>query len=281
MKNSFGHSTRQSRHCHASYAAPARWRRRVSLQSTPPPTSHGRERAVVLERRSGGLRRERLLPGGRRSRTSCATRWCGPARSATSPSTSGPRRKPGSVIYVPLAGGRDAALRAAPLRRSGRHRRQLARRRSRWPCPPRKRCRRRPAACSSPQPAPLPIPVGTAGFVPAPATSRRPSKPQRHRQSRPRLSAPAASVPTRHRSRHAPGFRPSSGPSASTPCSSSSRARAGSPPVQPSNSPPIRFTRIGEHRGFDVYQENGQPGTIYLSLLDGARGAACAVQDAG
>jgi hypothetical protein len=33
-----------------------------------------------------------------------------------------------------------------------------------------------------------------------------------------------------------------------------------------------RFTRIGEHRGFDVYQENGRPGTIYLSLLDGAAG---------
>ena len=35
---------------------------------------------------------------------------------------------------------------------------------------------------------------------------------------------------------------------------------------------PSRFTRIGEHRGFDVYQESGRPGTIYLSLLDGAPG---------
>ena len=33
-----------------------------------------------------------------------------------------------------------------------------------------------------------------------------------------------------------------------------------------------RFTRIGEHRGFAVYQENGRPGTIYLSLIDGTPG---------
>jgi hypothetical protein len=35
---------------------------------------------------------------------------------------------------------------------------------------------------------------------------------------------------------------------------------------------PARFTRVGEHRGFDVYQENGQAGTIYLALVDGAPG---------
>jgi hypothetical protein len=33
-----------------------------------------------------------------------------------------------------------------------------------------------------------------------------------------------------------------------------------------------RFTRIGEHRGFDVYQEKGMPGAIYLSLLNGGAG---------
>jgi hypothetical protein len=35
---------------------------------------------------------------------------------------------------------------------------------------------------------------------------------------------------------------------------------------------PDRFTRIGEHHGFGVYQEAGRAGTIYLSLLDGAPG---------
>lgn len=35
---------------------------------------------------------------------------------------------------------------------------------------------------------------------------------------------------------------------------------------------PGRFSRIGEHRGFDVYQENGQPGTIFLALVDGTPG---------
>jgi len=33
-----------------------------------------------------------------------------------------------------------------------------------------------------------------------------------------------------------------------------------------------RFTRIGEHHGFAVYQEKGRAGTIYLPLLDGAPG---------
>jgi hypothetical protein len=33
-----------------------------------------------------------------------------------------------------------------------------------------------------------------------------------------------------------------------------------------------RFTRIGEHRGFNVYEEKGRPGTIYLSLLNGGAG---------
>ena len=33
-----------------------------------------------------------------------------------------------------------------------------------------------------------------------------------------------------------------------------------------------RFTRIGEHRGFTVYEEKGKPGTIYLSMLNGGAG---------
>jgi len=33
-----------------------------------------------------------------------------------------------------------------------------------------------------------------------------------------------------------------------------------------------RFTRIGEHRGFNVFEERGKPGTIYLSLLNGGAG---------
>ncbi len=33
-----------------------------------------------------------------------------------------------------------------------------------------------------------------------------------------------------------------------------------------------RFTPIGEHRGFNVFEEKGKPGTIYLSLLNGGAG---------
>ena len=33
-----------------------------------------------------------------------------------------------------------------------------------------------------------------------------------------------------------------------------------------------RFTRIGEHGGFAVYEEKGRPGLIYLSLLNGGGG---------
>jgi len=35
---------------------------------------------------------------------------------------------------------------------------------------------------------------------------------------------------------------------------------------------PTLFRRIGEHRGFEVYQESAHPGTIYLSLVDGEPG---------
>ena len=33
-----------------------------------------------------------------------------------------------------------------------------------------------------------------------------------------------------------------------------------------------RFTPIGEHHGFTVYLQKGQPGVIYLALLPGAPG---------
>ena len=33
-----------------------------------------------------------------------------------------------------------------------------------------------------------------------------------------------------------------------------------------------RFTRIGEHRGFPVYEETGRSGVIYVSLAQGAPG---------
>jgi hypothetical protein len=35
---------------------------------------------------------------------------------------------------------------------------------------------------------------------------------------------------------------------------------------------PDRFTPIGEHRGFTVYQQTGQPGVIYMALLPGTPG---------
>ena len=41
---------------------------------------------------------------------------------------------------------------------------------------------------------------------------------------------------------------------------------------------PARFTPVGEHRGFAVYQETGRTGTIYLSLLDGAPGLVAPYQ---
>jgi hypothetical protein len=178
-------------------------------------------------------------------------------------------QEPGSIIYVPLAGG---LMRPYERRRSG----ELA----------------GTSGSSAPSfvvalpaaetaetalaglqaavpPTGAPVPVGTTGVAaPAAAASE--------------VSAPAPSVPS------PVGTSGLMQVSANRPVRTrietaqrpvglnnvfiefqNARWFAAGPAVEFSSS---RFTRVGEHRGFAVYQESGRTGTIYLSLLDGAPG---------
>ncbi len=176
----------------------------------------------------------------------------------------------GSVIYVPLAGG---VMKPYERRRSGDLAGTVG---STAPSftvvlPSEETLPTTASNLQSPEPAPLPIPVGTTGFVPAPAplssteTAAAPAvTPLAVGTSGVLADSPLLPARTRIQTVQRPvGLN--------TVFVEFQNARwfAAGPAVEYA---PNRFTRIGEHRGFDVYQESGQPGTIYLSLLDGAPG---------
>jgi hypothetical protein len=176
----------------------------------------------------------------------------------------------GSVIYVPLSGG---VMKPYERRRSGDLAGTVG---STAPSftvvlPSEEALPTAASSLQSPQPAPLPIPVGTTGFAPAAA----PASPTET------AAAPAATpVPVGTSGGLAdPPLLPARtliqtvqrpvGLNAVFVDFQNARWFAAGTAVEYT---PNRFTRIGEHRGFDVYQEGGQPGTIYLSLLGGAPG---------
>jgi len=172
----------------------------------------------------------------------------------------------GSVIYVPLAGG---VMKPYERRRSG----DLAG--TVGSTAPSFRVvlpaeETPPAAVSSlqPEPTPLPIPVGTTGLAAAPAAPANEAAaapavaPTPVGTSGVVFSAPAA------RTRIQTVQRPVGLNTVFVDFQNNRWFAAGTAVEYTAT----RFTRVGEHRGFEVYQENGQPGTIYLSLLDGAPG---------
>jgi hypothetical protein len=172
----------------------------------------------------------------------------------------------GSLIYVPLAGG---VMKPYERRRSGDLAGTVG---STAPSfrvilPSEETSQ---AVVGDFQPAlstPLPVPVGTTGDVGAPITS--PAEPPAAVPAPVGTSgvvfdAPVRAVPTRIQTAQQPV-----GLNGVFVDFQDARWFAAGPTVEYA---PARFTRIGDHRGFDVYQESGQPGTIYLSLLDGAPG---------
>ena len=175
----------------------------------------------------------------------------------------------GSVIYVPLAGG---VMKPYERRRSGDLAGTVG---STAPSfrvvlPSEETLPAAAGSLPSPEPPPLPMPVGTTGFVPAPATT-----PAGETVVAP-AAAPApvgtsgvvsgAGLPARTRIQTVQ--RPVGLNTVFVDFQNSRWFAAGTAVEYTAN----RFTRVGEHRGFEVYQENGQPGTIYLSLVDGAPG---------
>ena len=176
----------------------------------------------------------------------------------------------GSVIYVPLAGG---VMKPYERRRSGDLAGTVG---SSAPSfrvvlPSEETLPTAVVSLQLPQPAPLAIPVGTTGVVPASATTfsneatvAPAGAPTPVGTSGVVFDAP--SLPARTRIQTVQ--RPVGLNTVFVDFQSTRWFAAGTAVEYTAN----RFTRIGEHRGFDVYQENGQQGTIYLSLLDGSPG---------
>ena len=175
----------------------------------------------------------------------------------------------GSVIYVPLAGG---VMKPYERRRSGDLAGTVG---SSAPSfrvmLPAEEAASAVRDLQAPFSTPLPVPVGTTGYAAAATTS--PGEPVAALPSAAPVpvgtsgvvfDAPARSVPTRIETARRPV-----GLNTVFVDFQDARWFAAGPAAEYSAT---RFTRIGEHRGFDVYQESGRPGTIYLSLLEGAPG---------
>ena len=170
--------------------------------------------------------------------------------------------EPSSIVFVPLAGGFDAAVRTPPHggtagttgssapSLSGRHPAAA------W-SPPARSCR--------PPPPPMvvsPMAFGADGRA-IPAPRRRLAVTVRvsgcgHR----RVASPAA---------RAPKPRTPAGRRRQTASSSSSTARAGSAAARPRSSTRRRFTRIGDLHGLPVYTARGREATIFVPVAARAR----------
>ena len=173
----------------------------------------------------------------------------------------------GSAIYVPLAGG---VMKPYERRRSGDLAGTVGSSAPSFPVvlPSEETLVGSGGSLEAPVISPLPVPVGTTGYVPATATA--PGAPALAAAPSPvgtsgvLFDAPA--VPARTRIQTAQ--RPLGLNTVFVDFQNVRWFAAGGTVVYS----PTLFTRIGEHRGFEVYQENAQTGTIYLSLLDGAPG---------
>ena len=178
-------------------------------------------------------------------------------------------QEPGSIIYVPLAGG---LMRPFERRRSG----ELAGTSgSSAPSfvvalPAAEAADTVVAGLQAPvPPTGAPVPVGTAGFAPA-AADVSASAPDAPAVPSPVGTSGLMQVSSNRpvRTRIETAQRPVGLNNVFIEFQNARWFAAG-PAVEFSSS---RFTRIGEHRGFPVYQESGRTGTIYMSLLDGAPG---------
>ena len=218
------------------------------------PDGHGRERAWYPERGSDGLRWEHLLPGGRRTSHFMRDEMVRNRYVRRRPDLRADDTGAGECHLRPAGRRRDAALRAAPHRRSGRApsgssapslrggcRRQRAAaadsRIGRRLPPSRRRDRDdRHIRCESPTVRRVPSLPHSLGTTPAGDERTRGADALRSRD-------PASDRPAARR--------------ASTPCSSEfqdARWFAAGPAIE---LPADRFTRVGSIAGSAVYAENG------------------------
>jgi hypothetical protein len=166
-------------------------------------------------------------------------------------------QEPGSIIYVPLAGG---LMRPYERPRSGDLAGTVG---STAPSFVVSLPSEEPytGLLQAPSP-PTGVPVGTTGFIPTePAPEPPAAAPEPVGTTGPVLLSPA-------RTRIQTAQRPVGLNTVFVEFQGTRWFSAG-PAVEYSAD---RFTPIGEHRGFPVYQQKGQPGVIYLALLPGTPG---------
>jgi hypothetical protein len=168
-------------------------------------------------------------------------------------------QEPGSIVYVPLPGG---VMKPYERRRSGDLAGTVG---SSAPSfvvslPA---AETNPSILQAPAP-PTGVPVGTTGFIPS-----QPSPVPEGESRTETLPSPVGTIgplmtPTRIQT-----IRRPVGLNAVFVEFQGTRWFSAGPAVEYVTD---RFTPIGEHRGFTVYQQKGQPRVIYLALLPGAAG---------
>jgi hypothetical protein len=173
-------------------------------------------------------------------------------------------QEPGSIIYVPLRGG---LVRPYERRRSGPLAGTAGSTAPHFPIvlPATEALRGAPTATAAVVPV-VPQAVGTSGFAVGTAPEARTL------MGRPEEAGPA--VGTLGRPAAAPRARPHL-ETARRPAGLNSiylefndaRWFAAGPTVEYSSE---RFARIGEHRGFPVYEARGEPGVIYIAHVAGS-----------
>jgi hypothetical protein len=232
----------------------------VSLQTTPPPT-------VTAENESWYLSSEPVTFGGSVYYPAGAiTHFQRNEMVRTGAVGSVPiyvrtTQEAGSVIYVPLAGG---VMKPYERRRAGELAGTVGSSAPSFPVVLPSEDVPQPYV-GAPVVENLPVPVGTTGYVPVPPAAAPLAVPEAVGTSG---VAPAVTPPAPAPTRIQTAQRPVGLNNVFVDFQNARWFASGTA----AEFTPARFTRVGEHRGFDVYQENGQPGTIYLALVDGAPG---------
>ena len=238
-------------------------RAQISMQPTPPPTATAENESWYLSGGPISFGGNVYYPAGpithfsRNEMVRTGTYGNTPVYVRTT-------QEPGSIIYVPLTGG---VMRPYERRRSGDLAGTVG---STAPSfrviLPSEEAPQETIASAAAPPTGVPIPVGTTGFVPTPVPQPAPEPPAAAAPMPVATSLVLQAAPVRTRIETVQ--RPVGLNTVFIQYGGARYVSAG-PAVEYSAT---RFSQVGEHQGFPVYQENGKPGVIYLSLLPGAPG---------
>lgn len=238
-------------------------RAQISLQPTPPPTATAETESWYLSGEPVSFGGNIYYPAGAVTHFS-RNEMVRTGTYGNTPIYVRTTQEPGSIIYVPLAGG---LVRPYERRRSGDLAGTVGSTAPSFRVTlPAEEAPQSSVASAPAPPTGVPVPLGTTGYVPAPATPA--SEPAATAAPVGTTGAVELMLAAPARTRIQTVQRPVGLNTVFVQFEGGRYLSAG-PAVEYS---PTRFSQIGEHKGFPVYQENGKPGVIYLSLLPGAPG---------